>query len=150
MATVGGHALPKREEDQIDLAFLKSHEFSVLLTHNEPLAALGKPPYRVESDKKEVLFETEDLVALWEHLMESGRKGISIQRYKGLGEMNAEQLLETTMDPARRTVLQVNTEDERIADDLFVTLMGTPWNRAKNLSSGTHPRCRTWTCEGKG
>ncbi|HQN02068.1 MAG TPA: hypothetical protein PLL36_13390 [Candidatus Hydrogenedentes bacterium] len=123
-----GHLKPAlvRRKDQVDLAFFKSHEFSALLAHNESLAAAGNPPYLAlaSGDTTQALFETDDLLALRDYLLESGRKGLSVQRYKGLGEMNADQLLETTMDPKNRALLAVTAEDEALADDMFTMLMG--------------------------
>lgn len=58
------------------------------------------------------------------HVMEVGRKGLSVQRYKGLGEMNPEQLWETTLDPSARSLLQVKIEDAGTADEMFTKLMG--------------------------
>ena len=63
-------------------------------------------------------------LALLDAIFASGRKGLSIQRYKGLGEMNAEQLWETTLDPNVRSLLKVNVSDAAEAGDLFARLMG--------------------------
>jgi hypothetical protein len=66
---------------------------------------------------------------LLDAVLAAGRKGLSIQRYKGLGEMNAEQLWETTLDPNNRALLQVKVEDADVTE-IFTRLMGDGWNRA--------------------
>lgn len=81
-----------------------------------------KPVYKVEVDKeKKALYSIKELVS---YVREVGRKGMTIQRYKGLGEMNPHQLWETTMDPDKRTILQVTLEDAVEANEMFTVLMG--------------------------
>ncbi len=84
---------------------------------------IAKPPlYRVKKGKQEIYCQDDDeRDAAIEKL---GTKGVNIQRYKGLGEMNATQLWETTMDPDKRTVIQVALDDAREADRIFSILMG--------------------------
>ncbi|MEX1308651.1 MAG: DNA topoisomerase IV subunit B, partial [Eubacteriales bacterium] len=61
---------------------------------------------------------------LEEYMKENGKDGITLQRYKGLGEMNAEQLWDTTMDPEKRTLLKVSLDNAIEADEIFTILMG--------------------------
>ena len=63
-------------------------------------------------------------LSLVEAIMEQGRKGVTVQRYKGLGEMNPEQLWETTLDPQARSLLQVKVSHADEAEEIFSTLMG--------------------------
>jgi len=111
-----------RKATTIDFGFLDSPEFIDLSAIYTQLVALGPPPYLLDSGGETI--ELHRLEELADRVNELGKKGLAIQRYKGLGEMNPEQLWETTMDPARRTLLQVRVEDAYEADRLFSTLMG--------------------------
>jgi DNA gyrase subunit B len=86
------------------------------------LAAIGDPPFTLaEGETTELVPNLQLAVG---RVMAQARKGLEIQRYKGLGEMNPAQLWETTMNPETRTLLQVKIEDAYEADDIFSTLMG--------------------------
>jgi DNA gyrase subunit B len=84
---------------------------------------IAQPPlYKVTKSKKsQYVYNDRALESL---LNEIGRDGINLQRYKGLGEMDAEQLWDTTMDPDKRILLKVTIDDAASADEIFTTLMG--------------------------
>jgi DNA gyrase subunit B len=106
----------------IDREFLTSPEYREIKKLFTDLSAIGLPPYTVEDgDNKTPL---KSLTEILKFVMEGGKKGQYIQRYKGLGEMNPEQLWETTMNPETRVLLQVRIEDAVEADEIFSTLMG--------------------------
>jgi DNA gyrase subunit B len=111
-----------RRSTTIDFELMNSPEFVDLQALSAELAAVGAAPYVLEHGAERIEFDRFE--ELSERVHEIGKKGLAINRYKGLGEMNPEQLWETTMDPARRTLLQVRVEDAYEADSLFSTLMG--------------------------
>jgi DNA gyrase subunit B len=111
-----------RREFAINLELWQSVEMRQLRRLRPSAAELATPPLVVVHDGEEVALESKEKVL--QHLMEAGRKGLTIQRYKGLGEMNPDQLWETTMDPERRHLLEVRIDDAVEADRLFSILMG--------------------------
>jgi DNA gyrase subunit B len=106
----------------IDYEFLISPEYKELKRLFSELMNPGYPPYAVENGHERAKLRS--LKELSDFILEVGKKGQYIQRYKGLGEMNPEQLWETTMNPATRVLLQVRIEDAVEANDIFSTLMG--------------------------
>ena len=114
-----------RKRTLLSKGFFSRKDFSRYKKAMENLSALGKGTYQFhQTEKKEELGEAEDLEAARDFVDVRGRKGLSITRFKGLGEMNADQLWETTMDPDNRTLLQVHVEDAIDADEIFTVLMG--------------------------
>jgi DNA gyrase subunit B len=89
-------------------------------------ALAAEPKERVRKGPKDNAADVhlQSIDELIDYFLAAGKKGIAINRYKGLGEMNPEQLWETTMDPKVRTLLQVRAEDHTEADLMFTTLMG--------------------------
>jgi DNA gyrase subunit B len=104
-------------------ALFESNDYKQFVKVNTQLVELaGRPPFSVGlGDKTEEAYSFE---ALRTAVLEVARRGINVQRFKGLGEMNAEQLRETTMDPTTRTLQQVSVDDAAEADRLFTMLMG--------------------------
>ncbi len=109
-------------ETVVDAACCESPEFVELQRLARASRAAGEAPFTVVSGDRTSSATT--LTAAVAELLARARKGLDIQRYKGLGEMNPEQLWETTMNPATRTLLQVRVEDAYEADEVFSTLMG--------------------------
>ncbi|OPY58850.1 MAG: DNA gyrase subunit B [Pelotomaculum sp. PtaU1.Bin035] len=122
------HKLILMSDADVDGAHIRTLLLTFFYRYMKPLIEAGyvfiaQPPlYRVKKGKSEnYVYDDTELEKL---LARIGRDGITIQRYKGLGEMDAVQLWETTMDPETRTVLQVNLEDAIEADAIFSMLMG--------------------------
>jgi DNA gyrase subunit B len=106
-----------------DAPFVRSPDFTRLRRLQAEIHELGGPPYSMiigDGDPQ----ETPGAVRLLDTVLDLGRKGMSIQRYKGLGEMNPDQLADTTMNQDARTLLQVRIEDAVASDEVFTTLMG--------------------------
>jgi DNA gyrase subunit B len=122
------HKIVIMTDADVDGAHIRTLLLTFFYRYMRPLVDLGhiyiaQPPlYKIKKSKDEhYVYSDKELDQL---LNEIGRTGISIQRYKGLGEMNPEQLWDTTMDPTRRTLIQVNIDDAVAADEIFTTLMG--------------------------
>ena len=111
--------------DQQTLTVLSTREYELLVdNHRRIVETMADSRAFVEQDGGKVLFETTNHQDLLNFFLENAKKGLAIQRYKGLGEMNPEQLWETTMNPENRVLLQVKIEDVVESDEIFTILMG--------------------------
>jgi DNA gyrase subunit B len=118
--TVQASGLTRSQE--ITHEIVASAEFRELQKLAPSSIGLGRPPYKLKAKGAEMQYTgTGDLVKA---ILDIGKQGLNIQRYKGLGEMNPTQLWETTMDPEKRTLLQVTLEDMTGVDEVFSVLMG--------------------------
>ncbi|PIK14336.1 DNA topoisomerase (ATP-hydrolyzing) subunit B [Halobacteriovorax sp. JY17] len=108
---------------KLNTYFLESPDYADLINGYDGMKSFTKAKFSIERDKTGVK-EFDSLNEFAEHIIVDGKQGAYIQRYKGLGEMNPEQLWETTMNPDNRTLLQVRIEDTIEADQVFSVLMG--------------------------
>jgi DNA gyrase subunit B len=116
---------------QLDVDFISRPEYRSLRKLHSVVRDLGDAPYTVKV--KDAERQVADSSELLEHVLSNSKKGLSIQRYKGLGEMNPRQLWETTMAPEKRTLLQVAIDDSIEADEMFTVLMGDQVEPRKNF-----------------
>ena len=113
----------RKKNFKLGMLFFDSQEYADLINNFEGIRKQINSEFKW-IDSKEVQKEFSGLKEFSDSLVEDAKKGAYIQRYKGLGEMNPEQLWETTMDPKSRTLLQVRVEDMIEADQVFSVLMG--------------------------
>ena len=101
---------------------LHTREGNELKALTDPLADVFAAPATLS--RKETSQQVDGPAEFYQTLLTNGRKGMTVQRFKGLGEMNADQLWETTLDPDTRRLLQVTVEDDSDTENIFSTLMG--------------------------
>lgn len=109
-------------ESELEAAFFASNEYQSMCILGERLRQLGKGQLSVK--RGESVHTASDFKEALDWYMQQARRGLNLQRYKGLGEMNPEQLWDTTMDPSKRRLLKVVVEDDVASDDTFTVLMG--------------------------
>ena len=124
-AEMSGFGQKRIKPIKIGRGLISSKDFQTCLALSKQFSKYDNPPFVIYgSDKKARPIVLDNKQQLLSYMLEEGKKGIGIQRYKGLGEMNPDQLWETTMNPEKRTLLQVKIEDVVETDEIFTILMG--------------------------
>lgn len=115
----------ERFSTTLDFSLVSSEDFKQLQTVLQKISTIGSAPYRISiQDKKGTEESVYNVLQVLDKVVARGKHGLAITRFKGLGEMNPEQLWETTLDPKRRSLLQVRIDDAIESDRIFTLLMG--------------------------
>jgi DNA gyrase subunit B len=125
------HANGVTHEVAVTHELVGSADFRELQKLTPSAIGLGRPPYKLKANGQDTLYRATD--ELVKAILDMGKQGLSIQRYKGLGEMNPGQLWETTMNPEMRTLLRVTLEDLTGVDEIFTILMGDEVEPRRNF-----------------
>ncbi len=131
----------KKEKFCLSDSLTKIPEYRRLMSLKEKFEEFNGSGFRVRHENgEEVDIQSYDRIL--DYVLMAGKKGYQIQRYKGLGEMNPDQLWETTMNPENRTLLQVRIDDMVAADEIFTILMGSQVEERRKFIKDNAPEVK--------
>ena len=121
----------KKSKTGLDKVLLEAIEMKECMRLYSKIEILDSGPLTINSNGNKIVVDNCQM--LLDYILSQGKKGFTISRYKGLGEMNSDQLWQTTMDPEQRILLQIRVDDEVEADEVFTVLMGDQVEPRRNF-----------------